>query len=106
MRLGKNRAEESPLHQFCSTFHFTLRIVFPGLGSTEYDEEEYDDDDDYEEDGGDKNETKNDIVLGVTAAKTAKTPMKKKKSGGHLGRWIGISDLGSNSIPELKNCLR
>ena len=70
-----------------------LRIVFPGISSAEYDEEEYDDDD-YEDDGGDqgdKNDTKNDIVVGGQLP-TAKTPLKKKK-GGRLGRWIGISDL-------------
>lgn len=70
-----------------------IRIVFPGISSAEYDEEEYDDDD-YEDDGGDqgdKNDTKNDIVVGGQLP-TAKTPLKKKK-GGRLGRWIGISDL-------------
>ena len=53
------------------------RIVFPGVGSTDYDDEEYSDGD-YDEDDADKNETKNDIMLGAGASdrKTAKTPLK------------------------------
>ena len=53
------------------------RIVFPGVGSTDYDDEEYSDGD-YDEDDADKNETKNDIMLGAGASDrlTAKTPLK------------------------------
>ena len=56
---------------------YPYRIVFPGVGSTDYDDEEYSDGD-YDEDDADKNETKNDIMLGAGASDrlTAKTPLK------------------------------